>query len=131
MKVKLYWVKDFYGEYGHENWFVFGKTKTQAESFYVNYEGMDWGEAEAELVDKSELCHTIGIKAYNESVEKRNKEFMPVHAHTCHLKELGFEIIFDGDMRKVCRNGKSYQEGGMEALVNMAREKINNKLLVN
>lgn len=137
MRIKLYWVSDCYGEHGDENWFVFAKSKISAEIFYIDYEGMDRGQAEAKLIDNSEPCHNVALRAYQEYLEMRkvkcDKLFMPVHAQIDHLKELGFEIISDGEsdsMRIVSRNGKLYQEGGLESLINLKRKNMDSKTAI-
>lgn len=125
-KIKLYWVSDGYHngtDIGDEDWFVFAPSKSSAQKFYEDYEGMERGDSEAELIDSTSLCHKIGTLRIKDAKEKHF-----AHAQIEDLKQLGFTVISNGEfdsMRVVKRNGVTYTEGRLESVVQQKRKSIN------
>ena len=104
--VNLYWVTT---DDHDEEWFILARTIRTAESYHIQYEGYEPGEARAELI----LC--AGTDPIPGPI--------PRHAQLEDLQILGFEILNpDPNGRCVRRNGRTFLEGHLESIVAEVRD---------
>ena len=74
--VNLYWVTT---DDRDEDWFILAKTRRAAESYHIEYEGYEPGDARAELILRTGADPIPGP--------------IPRHAQLEDLQTLGFEIL--------------------------------------
>jgi len=104
--VNLYWVTT---DDHDEDWFILARTIRTAESYHIQYEGYEPGEARAELILFARADAIPGP--------------IPRHAQLEDLQMLGFEILNpDPNGRCVRRNGRTFLEGHLESMVAEVRD---------
>ena len=104
--IKVYWVTT---DDHDEDWFVLARTGRTAESYHIQYEGYEPGEARAELILRAGINPIPGP--------------IPRHAQLQDLQMLGFEILnSDPNGRCVRRNGRTFLEGHLESMVAEVRD---------
>lgn len=92
-KKKLFWV---YTAWHEEDWFIIADTKQAARKFHEEYEGFNYGDAKASLI---------------QTVEKNYERKKVYHAQLPMLIDLGFTVLSESPFRTVIKDGKVYQEG--------------------
>ena len=103
--VNLYWVTT---DDHDEDWFILARTGRTAESYHIQYEGYEPGDARAELILRAATDPIPGL--------------IPRHAQLEDLQVLGFEILNpDPNGRCVRRNGRTFLEGHLESIVTELR----------
>jgi hypothetical protein len=106
--VNLYWVTT---DDHDEDWFILAKTRRAAESYHIEYEGYEPGDARAELILRTGADPIPGP--------------IPRHAQLEDLQTLGFEILNpDPNGRGVRRNGRTFLEGHLESMVAEVRDDV-------
>ncbi len=106
--VNLYWVTT---DDHDEDWFILAKTTRAAESYHIQYEGYEPGDARAELILRTGEDPIPGP--------------IPRHAQLEDLQKLGFEILNpDPNCRSVRRDGRTFLEGHLESMVAKARDDV-------
>jgi len=106
--VNLYWVTT---DDHDEDWFILAKTTRAAESYHIQYEGYEPGDARAELILRTGADPIPGP--------------IPRHAQLEDLQTLGFEILNpDPNGRSVRRNGRTFLEGHLESMVAEVRDDV-------
>ncbi len=106
--VNLYWVTT---DDHDEDWFILAKTRRAAESYHIEYEGYEPGDARAELILRTGADPIPGP--------------IPRHAQLEDLQKLGFEILnADPNGRSVRRNGRTFLEGHLESMVAEVRDDV-------
>src|SRR5260370_8009850 len=104
--VNLYWVTT---DDHDEDWFILARTSRTAESYHIQYEGYEPGDARAELILRAGTDPNPGP--------------IPRHAQLEDLQTLGFEILNpDPNGRCVRRNGRTFFEGHLESMVAGVRD---------
>ena len=104
--VNLYWVTT---DDHDEDWFILARTGQTAESYHIQYEGYEPGDARAELI----------LHAGTDPIPGP----IPRHAQLEDLQVLGFEILNpDPNGRCVRRNGRTFLEGHLESMVAEGRD---------
>lgn len=104
--MNLYWVTT---EDHDEDWFIVAETGVIAQRAHEDAEGYDPGSATAELV-----C------AIPENLRDKVDGFYPSHDL---IEKLGGVFIMDGDCRSVRFDNRTYTEGLLESIIQMARGK--------
>ena len=98
-----------------EDWFILARTGRTAESYHIQYEGYEPGDARAELILRAATDPIPGL--------------IPRHAQLEDLQVLGFEILNpDPNGRCVRRNGRTFLEGHLESMVNELRDDAQEEL---
>ena len=106
--VNLYWITT---DDHDEDWFILAKTARAAESYHIEYEGYEPGDARAELILRTGANPIPGP--------------IPRHAQLEDLQKLGFEILNpDPNGRCVRRDGRTFLEGHLESVVAKARDDV-------
>jgi hypothetical protein len=104
--VNLYWVVT---DDHDEDWFILARTARTAESYHIQYEGYEPGDARAELI----------LRAGTDSIPGP----IPRHAQLEDLQMLGFEILNpDPNGRSARRNDRTFLEGHLESMVAEVRD---------
>ena len=106
--VNLYWITT---DDHDEDWFMLAKTARAAESYHIQYEGYEPGDARAELILRTGANPIPGP--------------IPRHAQLEDLQKLGFEILnSDPNGRSVRRDGRTFLEGHLESMVAKVRDDV-------
>jgi hypothetical protein len=85
------------------DWFIFARSARSAETYHVDCEGYEDGDASAELI--AQRCDN-------------SREYLPRHATIEDLANFGFEVLKSGDHgRSVRLHGRIFVEGILETLV--------------
>lgn len=104
--LNLYWVTT---DDHDEDWFILARTGRTAESYHIQHEGYEPGDATAELILRVATDSIPGL--------------IPRHAQLEDLQVLGFEILNpDPNGRCVRRNGRTFLEGHLESMVTELRD---------
>ncbi len=106
--VNQYWVTT---DDHDEDWFILAKTRRAAESYHIECEGYEPGDARAEPILRTGADPIPGP--------------IPRHAQLEDLQTLGFEILNpDPNGRSVRRNGRTFLEGHLESMVAEVRDDV-------
>src|SRR5260370_38773077 len=106
--VNLYWVTT---DDHDEDWFILARTSRTAESYHIQYEGYEPGDARAEPILRTGEDPIPGP--------------IPRHAQLEDLQGLGFETLSaDPNGRGVRRNGLTLLEGHLESMQAEARHDV-------
>jgi hypothetical protein len=107
----LYWVT--VPDDPSEDWFVFATQAHLARAFFEDYEGFEYREAEARLVERDVRLNKLELGE------------QPCWAQLSDLEALGFEVLNrTPNLRSVRKGGETFVEGYLQSEIVQTRDDL-------